>query len=246
MRSDLLVHWTGKDIPTRGTDKNGYPVLDATQEVAYLNRLRAILNQGIWMTVPTETMFGNGGSSIRYQIPMVCFTENRLSVTLSHALRYGLLGIAVDRRFVLDRNGGPVHYVRNNSAERLVAESADVGSWIKKTVNQPQDQYVADAYYYMISFLKAMSNAADDFTLLDENEWRLAFTEEAKAAGHIVPSSASPGSYAIKLIPNDIRLVVFPTPSVLKKAAADAAVAGWFQQIPQPPVFLTIRDCAHF
>ena len=244
LRTDFLVHWTGKGIPMRGTDNNGFPVLDAAQKQAYIDRLRTILNQGIWLTRPNEIMFGNGGSNIRYTYQWSALLKTGCPEPCR--MKYGLLGVAVDRRFVLDRNGGPVHYVRNNSRERIVAETADVGSWIKKTVTQPQDQYVADAFYYMVSFLKAMSNAADDFALLDENEWRVAFTEEANVAGHVVSSIDSPEGYTLTLSPKDVRLVVFPTASVLTKAATDPFIANWFQQGAQHPVFLTIRDCSFF
>ena len=102
MRSDFLVHWTGKDICK-------YPnELDTGKRNNYVDRLVDILTYGFWMTVPTpvERVEGFADSWIEYKTPMTCFTEIRLSQAQEHSSRYGLLGVSVDRRFVLDRYGG--------------------------------------------------------------------------------------------------------------------------------------------
>jgi hypothetical protein len=106
MRSALLTHWTGKDIQTEAR------LLDANSRARYVTRLRDTLRSGLWMTVPSETLVGHAGASaparIQYHTPMTCFTELRLSQSQPHHIRYGLLGLVVDRMFVLQRSGGPV------------------------------------------------------------------------------------------------------------------------------------------
>src|SRR6185369_5575847 len=121
MRTDLLVHWTGRDIVT-----NRFSVNDEHRQ-RYIERLVDIIDNGFWMTTPTERIQGGGGlnSWIQYLAHMTCFTEVRLSQTELHTQRYGLLGVGVSRRFVLERYGSPVHYVRNHCSECIV-ENADV------------------------------------------------------------------------------------------------------------------------
>lgn len=108
MRTDFLVHWTGKDICLDSQ------ALSDEHRARYVDRLADILGKGFWMTKPDEKIYGNKNVYIEYSAPMTCFTEIRLSQAKLHAQRYGLLGVGVTRRFVLDRLGGPVHYVRNH------------------------------------------------------------------------------------------------------------------------------------
>ena len=120
MRTDLLIHWTGHDIA-----KNRFLLTDA-QRATYVTRLVDILTNGFWMTKPSEKIHGAKESSIEYQAPMTCFTEVRLSGTELHTQRYGLLGIAVNRHFVLERLGGPVHYVRNHCTEAVIGNFQEI------------------------------------------------------------------------------------------------------------------------
>jgi len=85
-----------------------------------VKRLADIISKGFWMTKPPEKIHGANGSHVEYHSPMTCFTEVRLSDTELHTQRYGLLGIAVNRHFVLERFGGPVHYVRNHCTESTI------------------------------------------------------------------------------------------------------------------------------
>src|SRR5260221_14510840 len=122
MRSSLLVHWTGKDICTNRND------LSDSHRRDYVERARSILQDGFWVTRPKEQLIGSSpgsdaSSSCDYVIDVSCFTEVRLSQAELHSQRYGLLGIGVERKFVLDRRGGPVHYVRNASCETVVGNS---------------------------------------------------------------------------------------------------------------------------
>jgi hypothetical protein len=110
-RSELLTYWTGKDITTDPSK------LTTEDREAYAKRLSDVLEQGFWMTVPRETLRGRSGdqpATIRYVVPMTCFTELRISHSEHHWCRYGLIGIVVDRSFVLRRSGGPVLYMRSH------------------------------------------------------------------------------------------------------------------------------------
>ena len=117
MRTDFLVHWIGKDIVL-----DPLALTDADRS-AYVDRLAGIVADGLWMTTPRERIEGNNGAWIEYTIPMTCFTEIRLSEAQSHSRQYGLLGMGVTRQFVLDRFGGPVHYVRHHASECVIGNA---------------------------------------------------------------------------------------------------------------------------
>jgi hypothetical protein len=245
LRSDLLVHWTGaKDISPGVRELADLDRLTPDQESAYVQRLRDILIGGLKMTTPREKIRGPTTAQLVYEAPMVCFTEVRLSETFNHAARYGLLGIAVDRRFVLDSFGAPVHYLRNHAQERLLARATDLGAWIRDS--KPKDDY-RNAYYYMISFLKPMSNPdTDDFTYLDEHEWRIVAPHDYGPSKSI--RTRQPGSVDlyVELKPEDIRLLTFPNDATRQKASNDKTIMDWFRAIGRPPVFLTVRECLQF
>lgn len=82
MRTDFLVHWTGRDIAT-----NRFLVTDA-QRADYVQRLVDIVQSGLWMTQPGEEIDGRNGASITYEAQMTCFTEIRLTDAEIHTQRY--------------------------------------------------------------------------------------------------------------------------------------------------------------
>jgi len=97
-----------------------------------VDRLFDIVENGFWMNAPKEQLTGgnarasSGSISYKYFANMTCFTEIRLSQCHTHAKQYGQLGVGVDRKFVLDRWGSPVHYVRNRGDEHIVGAFFDL------------------------------------------------------------------------------------------------------------------------
>lgn len=128
IHSDLLVHWTGKDIDEEYQPE--WPNQDHTEisdeaVEAYLERLHDILKYGLWMTdQPTWTT----PNKVQVPaVPCVCFTELKLSQSRAHARQYGRLGIGVKRPFVFERDGRPVTYFEprfgNDALLEQVAET---------------------------------------------------------------------------------------------------------------------------
>lgn len=107
--------------------------------------------------------------------PIVCFTENRLSKTFTHAKKYGFLGFAVNRLFVLDRHGGPVQYLRNHTNEAIVASLEEIGKYLlKHATTIPRACDVLMLFHILFVSTKAMSKEnKDSFDFIDEHEWRL-------------------------------------------------------------------------
>ena len=72
------------------------------------------------MTTPREVVAGYQDSGIDYTVPLTCFTEIRLSEAKSHAAKYGQLGLGFQRRFVIERCGGPVKYVSGDDRDPII------------------------------------------------------------------------------------------------------------------------------
>jgi hypothetical protein len=238
-RSHFLVHWTGKDISTGGDPE---PVQDA-----YVDRLFDILQSGFWMTRPTEHVVGGniaspGQVSFDYHADMTCFTEVRLSAAASHAAQYGSAGIAVDRRFVLDRWGSPVHYVRNAANEHIVESFSRLRHLLQ---NEGQGEALRAAEYLGV-FLKPMSPPnTDSFTMLDEHEWRIVVTKEKVDFGHIKESSNPTPRFRLLIPPEEVRLLVLPDEPTRKKALADARIHTTLWDHKCYPPILTLPECAN-
>lgn len=234
VRSRFLVHWTGKDL------KRDRLSLNDEDRARYVTRLASILDDGFWMAKPIEKVLGKQNSFLQYEIPMTCFTEVRLSQAFNHAANYGLLGVGVDRSFVLDRHGGPVLYVRNNQNESLVHASAQVWGWVQHA----KDEAVKWSFYFTTSFLKAMSNATDDFSLLEEHEWRIVEHPEQVAQGRMLKIDGSKQAPFLKIpIPaNELRLVVFPDAHTRDRAWQEAPVREKLSKA----ILVTLDECGHF
>jgi hypothetical protein len=187
-RSRFLVHWTGKDI-----DKS-----DATVEGkadSYIARLRATLRSGLWMMPPPEKVAGRF-PYIRYNIPMTCFTEVLLSRVRDHTERYGHLGFAFTRKWLLDQGGSPVLYIRNHAEDRVAQRVFGVLARVETTADVVLDVLdgtridelrglygqlasAVDLLRQHMALLKPMSNyGQDDFEFFEEAEWRILHDED--------------------------------------------------------------------
>jgi hypothetical protein len=236
MRTDFLIHWTGHDIAT-----NRYLMNDA-QRGEYVTRLADILERGFWMTQPPEKIYGANESWIKYDAPMTCFTEIRLSDAEIHTQRYGLLGIAVNRHFVLERLGGPVHYVRNHCTEAVIGNTKALLDAIKTHSNKDLFSF----FSVNCAFLKAMSEKnTDNFVYLDEQEWRIVHTYGQVQLKNIHETGHERPKYRIPIMPDDIHLIVFPDDRTRTLALEDPRLVVLRQGGKVTPL-LTVEECGHF
>lgn len=121
VRSNFLIHWTGKDIQT---DCKKLTFCE-TQRQEYVHRLRGTIDRlsgGLWMREITEEVHGHDGSKIKHgwQTSATCFTELKLSDIYEHTKRYGCLGFGFDREFVIKRCGIPIQYVSGTEDDNIV------------------------------------------------------------------------------------------------------------------------------
>ena len=96
VRSNFLIHWTGKDIQTDYTKLK----FCETQRQEYVHRLRGTIDRlsgGLWMREIPEKVRGHDGSKIEFGwlTPATCFTELKLSDIYEHTKRYGCLGFGL-------------------------------------------------------------------------------------------------------------------------------------------------------
>jgi hypothetical protein len=225
-RSRLLTHWTGRDIAVAPS------AMTEGHRREYAERLKDILGHGLWMTQPGETLTSSvQGNEARIQLrcPMTCFTELRLSSSHSHVQRYGLLGVVVDRLFVLERLGAPVHYVRQHHAEALVGNLAQLTHWIHGLKGKDADaEQMQHAAMFAASFLKGMSHpSTDDFAFLDEHEWRIVQTDSVVSAGRIVATGLPHPCYRVPVAVGDVRLLVVPDEIVRMWTVSAPWFASW-------------------
>lgn len=236
MRTNFLVHWTGRDI---STNRN---LITENQRDEYVKRLVDIINNGFWMTQPLEKIFGLNGSWIEYSAHVTCFTEIRLTEAETHTSRYGLLGVGVNRHFVLERFGGPVHYVRNHCSECVVGNAQEIFSVLDKH----SDQDIKNYFGINTAFIKAMSDKnTDNFLYLNEQEWRIVQTDVQLKTSNIVKTESHCPAYRVPLSPGDIKVLVFPD-SRTRTLAVNRLNNFLSENENFNLALLTIEECSEF
>lgn len=192
-RSDILIHWTGKDITV------DLPPAEAQRHC--VNLLTEILGGGLRYTPPrkSEQFAGGDGMVDMLQRPMICFTELKLSEVSAHASRYGSLGIGFSRKYLLEYGANPAFYVHSDSAG---IANRNLVNCANRIIDIPG----ADV---MLSYFKPMSDAHQpDLKYYDEMEWRmvLAFLGDHPAAGIVKRDE----SYYFAFSVRNVSLLVFP------------------------------------
>jgi len=113
IRSDFLVHWTGKCI------QRNYKALNQQQRQKYMERLHSVLDYGFWMNwVEIELPHPPSNLPLSYSWPVTCFTEIKPRDSELHTRHYGCLGFAFTRKFVMERYGAPMLYVAGKTERK--------------------------------------------------------------------------------------------------------------------------------
>ncbi len=161
--SDLLIHWTGKDLlsPALLGEKNySNDIVDA-----FLKRLKNILKHGLWMTKHDGDDYFEVNEK-KILKPKVCFTELKISDSMTHAINFGGLGIGFKRFYVINRRGSPMYYVPNTMETGL---HPFFPPFVEEKEINSNENY---------SFFKNMSSGRDKngyiaYDLYEESEWRI-------------------------------------------------------------------------
>lgn len=233
IHSDLLIHWTGKDIDDE-YDKQWYESdksktnknVNVTEK--YIKRLHDILKYGLWMTEEnSETLRFESTSISIPKTPKTCFTELKLSESRKHARRYGRLGIGVKRPFLFERLGRPLIYYHHLKLNKDV--------FLKDCVQNLADNN-------LLNFFKPMNSSHTlNYDLYAESEWRiLYFNELSKKTKKLFdprdPNNVKENEYFNRLtteeqeklkylIPLDgwFAMIIYPSLDVKNKAQQDSS-----------------------
>lgn len=148
-RSDILVHWTAKELKGKSTSES------EIQE-KYIELLYSIYSKGLRFSTPKEhdEVAGVNCLSILKPKPIICFTELKLSKTKEHADRYGELGIGFNREFLMKWGANPVFYMQNknqgivNTNLSGLVNSEDTHDWLDVFLSyvKPMGKRYSDNY----------------------------------------------------------------------------------------------------
>jgi len=187
VHSDILVHWTGKDIDNKNLSG------EAIGE-EYLTRLHNILHYGFWMT--EQEFEGPDGALHKVPpVPCLCFTELKLSQSREHAKRYGRLGIGVKRPFLLDRGGRPVVY-------RGYSQQSTKDSLFMDCLANLKDK----RWMHFFKPMNLSSSSPMDYHFYSESEWRIVYHDALHQNGHVIdPTSSEASQYTEALSQDDRR-----------------------------------------
>jgi len=262
LRSDFLIHWTGKDIQTN------YKDLNDVQRDKYISRLRSTLKEdtnGLWMNKPKklESTGGHDETLLTYgTLPMTCFTEIRLSDVYKHTKLYSCLGFGFNRKFVIERSGSPVQYVPGSDDYSGSEDSDIIGNIMKLTdkirymnprypenksrLTPEQFNEIKYALYFNSSFMKKMSRTPNDYQYLDEAEWRIVYTKRRKDEGKLKATGMYNPQFKIPFKPKELKILIFPDPEVRKKSLTDSVILNWLGEPYKFPIMVTIEECLQF
>lgn len=258
VHSRLIVHWTGKEI-----SQCLPPAPTEFQRIKYVRLLKSILSKGLRLSRLTEHIGGAGGAHVDPTMRLVCFTEIKLGQALSHAGRYGLLGIGFERKWILARYGSPALYVNNGALCVLVKRLSDVHRYFRnsiedgKTHAQGCEKTIGTYKAHLasvniaISFMKNMSRhdyrATDDDLdgeYYDEMEWRIVKLGHLQVKAGLV-KKRSDNEYYVVIQPPDVKLLVFPDEQTRRYALEHCWLKKHFFAAASPAL-LTIGDCQNF
>lgn len=179
--SDLLIHWTGKDIdekyepcwwrqecPKNQTTKRNGDIIKP-----YIARLESILKYGLWLMRDDDVFEVNNIQNKKIRRPSfsrTCFTELTVSNAQYHAMKYGRLGLGFKRMFVFERFGGPAFYYRPDKCQAAF-------------FNLPESLNSKD--HLWTYFLKSMSEQRTpgkflNYDQYEESEWRVVCSPDIK------------------------------------------------------------------
>jgi len=262
VHSDFLVHWTGRDIDDQydpNWEKRNDPKLNQDIIKPYVDRLKNILQYGVWMTS------SNNDQPLRYNSKLVnrppfyrtCFTELKLSEARVHAKRFGRLGIGFKRPFVMNSKGAPMVYFRDEFGNWFFAPFENGGT----EVVLPQDPWWT---YYLKSMNEGEPGGGYlQYTNFHESEWRVIYSAEiekqfGKIRGIVEPKDASFLLYldhckvpVLKcpgyLLPLDrwFAFIIYPSLAVKVKVEANAEIRDLIEKIkPIAPIDFCINESA--
>lgn len=122
VHKQLLIHWTPGGEPREYAKSEDYSLtkLLLSQRQGYIAKLKSILQNGLFLSEPSgkhcDVIHRERDNSlvIRTSRPHLCFTELDPVSCISHARRYGLLGLGFTKKSIVRAGGSPLIYLSNS------------------------------------------------------------------------------------------------------------------------------------
>lgn len=268
LRSDFLIHWTGKDI------NSDYRTLTDEQRQQYVSRLRdTVRNEtnGLWMTknkeeiiIPEMGMLGYGDT------PMTCFTEIKLSNIQEHTMHYGCLGVGFNRQFVIDLFGSPVQYVSGTRQDKVTMKLIEISDILTRLSDSNKDNVdikteEGDLSYNIkldaghravfkelhkhlkpfVLLLKPMSDVPGDYRNFNESEWRVLYYANEQEKVTFLEKDNTPVA-KITFEPAELKILILPDDLTRQMALKDSVIIDWFGNPLDLPIIVTVEECLQF
>jgi hypothetical protein len=226
--SDILIHWTSKDLAEK-------PLDDPTIRESYVALLRSIYSKGLRFSIPKnpDVVVGINGPTKIPTKPIICFTELRLSQTQEHASQYGGLGIGFRREFLMTWGANPVFYMQSKN-QGVVNTNL---SGLALLQNKP------DGLDIFLSYIKPMGEPyRDQYSYFDEFEWRMV----SCMLGGQLPKRyvESEGDIYFHFYPDEVLLLSLPNETIRKQCLNDHQLREMFKQ--HMPMMVDTSNCQVF
>ena len=226
--SDILIHWTSQELA-------GQPLSDQNIQNAYVDLLRSIYSKGLRFSRPKnpDVVVGVNSNTVLHTLPIICFTELRLSQAQEHAHQYGKLGIGFRREFLMTWGANPVFYMQSKN-QGIVNTNL---SGLAKLENKP------DGLDVFLSYVKPMGEpCSDQYSYYDQSEWRIV----ACKFGNQWPERfvESEGDICFRFKPDEVLLLALPNEATRRKCLADPQLMDMFKN--HMPMMVDTSDCQVF
>ena len=197
--------------------------------------LRNIYSKGLRFSRPSnpDVVAGVNCHTVLPTLPIICFTELRLSQAQEHVRQYGGLGIGFRREFLMAWGANPVFYMQSKS-QGIVNTNL---SGLATLENKPKGLDV------FLSYVKPMGEPySDQYPYYDESEWRMV----ACKLGDQWPErfAEAEGDVWFRFKPEEVALLAFPNEATRRKALADSQLVDIFDD--HVPMMVDTSDCLGF
>lgn len=204
------MHWT----PRRWAGKE----LNSTLRTSYVEHLKSLCLSGLHFSKPQtqETIRGFNRSADLPTLPIVCFTELRLSMVEKHINTYGSLGLGFRRSYLMERGANPVFYLQNANQGIVNTNLQGLTEQVDNVPGLP----------VFLSYIKKMSSeVGGDLDLYDEMEWRIVGCNLAGWS----PFKKDGDNFTLDFRPQDVEIIVFPDAATREAAFADSDITDFFR-----------------
>lgn len=224
--SDILVHWTSKELARQSLS-------DPNVQKLYVDQLFRIYSKGLRFSQPEnpEVVVGLNVMTELPTLPIICFTELRLSQVREHANRYGKLGIGFRREFLMTWGANPVFYMQNKNQGIVNTNLANLAKNKFKGLD------------VFLSYIKKMGeHNSNQYPFYDESEWRMV----ACKLGDQWPERfvEKDGDIWFDFKPEEVLLLALPDEAIRLKCLADPQLGDMF--LKHMPMMVDTKSCNMF